>query len=179
MNWDALGALAELGSAIAVVVTLFLLLNQLRLNNVQAQQAYELARADSQRDILKQVATHAMLVIENPDLHTDIRTCYRSWEDAPEKAKWNFESWAASYFYIVEQAIEMHDRGLLSDETYLAMEMAAIRIVQTPGGEQWWRRKSKHIGAGVSTRINKRKSEIGESISPMLGLKKAGVPNDA
>ena len=66
MNWDALGALAELGSAIAVVVTLFLLLKQLRLNNVQAQQAYELARADSQRDILKQVATHAMLVIENP-----------------------------------------------------------------------------------------------------------------
>lgn len=73
----------------------------------------------------------------------------------------------------------MHDRGLLSDETYVAMEMAAIRIVQTPGGEQWWRRKSKHIGAGVSTRINKRKSEIGASVSPMLGLKKAGVPNDA
>lgn len=91
MNWDALGALAELVAAVAVVVTLFLLLKQLRLNNVQAQQANELARADSQRDILKQVATHALLVIENPDLHTDIRACYQSWEDAPEKAKWNFE----------------------------------------------------------------------------------------
>lgn len=177
MNWDAVGAIAELVAAATVVVTLLLLLKQLRLSNLQAQQANELARADSQRDILKQVATHSMLVIQNPGLYSKIRDCYQNWEDAPEEAKSNFESWAASYFYIVEQAIEMHDRGLLSNETYSAMEMAAIRIVKTPGGEQWWRRKSKYIGAGVSSRINKRMSEIGGDVVPMLNLKTSSNAN--
>ncbi len=179
MNWDAVGAIAELVAAATVVVTLLLLLKQLRLSNLQAQQANELARADSQRDILKQVATHSMLVIQNPGLYSDIRACYQNWEGAPEEAKSNFESWAASYFYIVEQAIEMHDRGLLSTETYSAMELAAIRIVKTPGGEQWWHRKSKHIGAGVSTRINKRIAEIGSDIVPMLSTKTSGRSSES
>ena len=179
MNWDAIGALAEMIAALTVVVTLLLLLKQLKLSNAQANQANELARADSQRDILKQVAGHATLTIDNPDLQSDIRGCYERWDDAPESAKWNFESWASSYFYIVEQAIEMHDRGLLSDETYLAMEIAAIRIVETPGGQQWWQRKSKHIGAGVSHRINQRRKEIGEGITPMLGLNRASDTAEA
>jgi hypothetical protein len=72
----------------------------------------------------------------------------------------------------------MHDRGLLSNETYSAMEMAAIRIVKTPGGEQWWRRKSKYIGAGVSTRINKRISEIGAEVVPMLNLRPVNDPSE-
>lgn len=52
----------------------------------------------------------------------------------------------------------MHDQGLLSDETYYAMEASAIRIVETPGGSQWWSKKSEHIGAGVSNRINQRRA---------------------
>lgn len=170
MNWDALGAIAEAVAAITVVVTLILLLKQLRLSNSQAEQANDLARADSQRDILKQVADHATLAIDNPQLQDDIRTCYRAWEAAPASAKWNFESWASSYFYIMEQAIYMHDQRLLSDETYYAMEKAAVRIVLTPGGAQWWARKSEHIGAGVSERINVARDALKSELKPMMGI---------
>jgi hypothetical protein len=170
MNWDALGAIAEAVAALTVIITLLLLLKQLKSSNVQAQQANNLARAASQRDILKQVADHATLAIANPELQADIRLCYENWEEAPASAKWNFESWASAYFYVVEQAIYMHDDGLLSDETYLAMEAAAIRIVQTPGGDQWWSRKSQHIGAGVSRRITRKRDEIGAKMPPMFGL---------
>ena len=158
VNWDALGAIAELIAASAVLITLILLLKQLRISNAQAEQANDLARASSQRDILKQVAQHSTLVIGNPDLHADIKACYESWNDATSSARWNFEGWAANYFYIMEQAIYMHNQGLLSDETYYAMEEGAIRIVETPGGSEWWSRKSETIGAGVSNRINQRRS---------------------
>jgi hypothetical protein len=174
MNWDALGAIAEAVAALTVVTTLLLLLKQLRASNVQAQQANDLARAASQRDILKQVADHATLAIDNPELQADIRVCCENWEEASASAKWNFESWASAYFYVVEQAIYMHDDGLLSDETYLAMEAAAIRIVQTPGGDQWWSRKSRYIGSGVSRRINQRRDEIGQNMRPMFGLSQRG-----
>jgi hypothetical protein len=158
VNWDAVGAVAELMAAFTVVITLILLLKQLRINNAQAEQANDLARANSQRDILKQVAQHSTLVIGNPELQSDIKVCYESWNEAPSNARWSFEGWAANYFYIMEQAIYMHDQGLLSDETYYAMEEGAIRIVETPGGSEWWDRKSEHIGAGVSRRINERRA---------------------
>ena len=140
MNWEAIGAVGEIIGALAVLATLILLLKQIRISNTQAKQANDLARADSQRDILKQVSDHARLTINKPDLQAEIRLCYKSWNNAPTTAKWNFESWAAAYFYIVEQAIYMHDDGLLSDETYQAMESAALRIVATPGGGEWWER---------------------------------------
>jgi hypothetical protein len=159
VNWDAVGAVAEVIAALAVLVTLLLLLKQVRISNSQARQANDLARADSQRDILKQVADHSVLVIGRPELHEDIRQCYESWSRAPSRARWNFEGWAAGYFYILEQAVYMHDQGLLSDETYQAMENAALRIVETPGGAEWWKRKAPHIGAGVSNRINGRLAE--------------------
>lgn len=168
MNWDALGAISETIAALTVIVTLLFLLKQIRISNLQARQANELAKADSQRDILKQVAEHSVLTIANPDLQSDIRLCYKGWENAPSDAKWNFESWAAAYFYIVEQAVYMHNQGLLSDETYLAMEKAAIRIVETPGGSEWWSHKSQHIGSGVSSRINQRRAELGSTIRPMF-----------
>ncbi len=173
MNWDALGAIAESIAAFTVVITLLLLLKQLRINNAQADQANQIARADSQRDILKQVADHSTLAIANAELQSDIRACYQDWENAPSHAKWNFESWASAYFYIVEQAIYMHDEGLLSDGTYYAMEAGAIRIVQTPGGSQWWSHKARHIGSDVSERVNKRRREIGDNLRPMFGLRKA------
>lgn len=179
MNWDAVGAIAEAVAAITVIVTLFLLLRQLRVSNEQARQANDLARADSQRDILKQVADHAALAIAQPGLQDDIRACYREWESAPPAAKWNFESWASAYFYIVEQAVYMHDQGLLSDETYLAMEAAALRIIATPGGAQWWSRKSRHIGATLSRRLAERQAEIGEAVRPMLGLAEDGAAGSA
>jgi hypothetical protein len=157
MNWDAIGATGETLAAITVVITLFFVLKQLRVNNRQVEQANQLARANSQRDILKQVAEHATLTISDEKLQSDIRSCYDSWIDAQTTAKWNFEGWASSYFYIVEQAVDMHDNGLLSDETYHAMESAALRIIETPGGAQWWERKSRIIGAQISKRINERR----------------------
>lgn len=160
MNWDAVGAVAELVAALTVVVTLILLLKQVRISNKQAEQANDLARANSQRDILKQVATHSALVIGNPEAQSDIKSCYESWHNASTRARWNFEGWAANYFYIMEQAVYMHDQNLLSDETYFAMEAAAIRIIETPGGSEWWERKSEVIGAGVSKRINERRAAL-------------------
>ncbi len=162
MNWDAIGAVAELIAALTVVITLILLLKQIRISNTQAEQANDLARANSQRDILKQVALHSALVIDKPDLQTDIKTCYESWHNASTRARWNFEGWAANYFYVMEQAIYMHDQNLLSDETYFAMEAAAIRIIETPGGAEWWSKKSGLIGAGVAERINERRSALGD-----------------
>ncbi len=179
MNWDAVGAIAEAIAAVTVIVTLLLLLKQLRLSNLQAEQANALARADSQRDILKQVAAHATLAIDCPQLQDDIRTCYRAWESAPASAKWNFESWASAYFYIMEQAVYMHDGNLLSDETYYAMEKAAVRIVLTPGGAEWWSRKSEHIGDGVSERINLARDNSTEELRPMMGVKLPNPPEPA
>lgn len=161
MNWDAVGAFGETLAAVTVIVTLFFVLKQLRLNNQQVEQANQLARADSQRDILKQVAEHATLTVSDEALQSDIRTCYENWNDAPTTAKWNFEGWASSYFYIVEQAVDMHDNGLLSDETYKAMESAALKIIETPGGAQWWDKKSKVIGAQISTRLEEKRRNLG------------------
>ena len=171
MNWEAIGALGETLAAVTVVVTLFFVLKQLRVNNQQVEQTNQLARAASQRDILKQVAEHATLILSNESLQSDIRTCYENWIEAPRSAKWNFEGWASSYFYIVEQAIDMHDNGLLSDETYFAMESAALKIIETPGGAQWWERKSKIIGAQISTRINQRRNQISSQTKPIQDAK--------
>jgi len=176
MNWDALRATAQTISALTVVITLLFILKQLKTSNTPSEQANQIARADSQRDILKQVAEHATLAIANAELQSDIRSCYQDREHATPSAKWNFESWASAYFYIVEQAIYMHDAGLLSDGTCFAMEAGAIRIVATPGGSQWWSHKSAHIGADVSNRINQRRDEVGSALRPMFGLRKQGEP---
>lgn len=68
MNWEAIGAVGEVVGAIGVVVTLFLLLVQLRRNTKAVQEANVLDRAQALDRHTESVSKWRSMLAENEDL---------------------------------------------------------------------------------------------------------------
>nr|MDJ0879585.1 hypothetical protein [Halieaceae bacterium] len=81
MNWDAIGAIAEVLGAVAVLVTLIYLSLQIRLSN-------RLAEAESQRELMTFDVFKP--VVEDPNLTREFRACLNRYEEQDRDVKTRF-----------------------------------------------------------------------------------------
>ncbi len=130
MNWDAIGAIGELLSAAAVVVTLVYLAAQIRQNNVAM-------RVAAKQEITRQFSDYTDLLLQNPDLH-EINIRGQAGEDLQglergrffillQKATWYF---ASMHF--------QHEVQSLSEEEWRQSRELIRRYCDYPGYRTWW-----------------------------------------
>jgi hypothetical protein len=165
MNWEALGAIGELVAAAGVMGTLLFVGIQVRLSNQQTSQANKIAAADSQRDLLKQAAGFFHLTLDNPTVLRDVRLGLMSYDNASHETKNNFATWAFALLHITEQCVYMNDEDLITGSSFKGFETAALGIIVTPGGAEWWVHTKKVIGATVVEHLDRRLIEL-EGITP-------------
>ncbi len=130
MNWDMIGALAELAGAIAVVVTLAYLATQIRQNNISA-------RVAANQEMTRQYADFNDLLLLNPELE-DLYWKGNSGEDLTELEQRKFarlmgkQCWyfAAMHFRYTQQN--------LSDNEWVQSREMITRQVRLPGFKRWW-----------------------------------------
>ncbi len=144
MNWDALGAIAELLGALGVIGSLLYLGIQIRGNTIIAKTSALQSMLDGGRD---RTAKH---VAGNPELADIVGRGLSSLDNLEEKEKLRL------YFFVIEQTLQaqnvmqFHDSGLVSKTDYQAWLDWATAILRTPGGRELWPQISIVITPDIS-----------------------------
>lgn len=133
MNWEAIGAIAEIVGAAAVVVTLAFLAVEVRSN----KRALESASIDGFAAGYNAVNSSIM---ENADLAEIYRVGIENPEDLTETQKVQFIALGQSYINQFTTVKKYRDGGLLSDEEWDFQLTGITRVMNTPGGK-WLRQR--------------------------------------
>jgi len=126
MDWSAVGALAEMVGATAVIVSLLYLAAQVRGGAEQQ-------RIESVRTLVTGVAAHSMSLSADETL-ADIwlRGCADPGSLTPLD-ELRFRTYLNSMFKLFEQQFLMHERGFLDAEDWETMDAVHGDFVQIPG----------------------------------------------
>ncbi len=131
MNWDAIGAIAEIFGVFAVVISVLYLAKQVKSGN-------DFDRTSTFREIMYGIVAHnnVMFGPENADL---VAKGFKSFQSLPPVEKLRFAHLMASYFQFPEDSWNSAKVELLGDET---MENWAwyLRTQFFPhqGVHEWW-----------------------------------------
>ncbi len=137
---------------------------------VQLRQGHRIARADSQRDLLKTISDFNKLTFDNAEVLDDVRRGLMEYDSAPHSVKANFATWAWFFLHTMEQCVYMKKDGLITDSSFNGFETGALGIISTPGGAQWWAHSKKIIGVDVSSHLDERLAELGGVAPPFYEL---------
>jgi hypothetical protein len=131
LNWDAIGAIAELVGAAAVVASLSFLAFELRRQR-QAAQSHALDVGTSKRTAI------TAKLLEDTELSRITWTCFVGTEHVPAHEYARF----ATYMYILFLECELAHRNRLSGEmddvSWAAFEAATQWWLKFPGVRTWW-----------------------------------------
>ena len=132
LPWDAIGAISELAGAVAVVVTIFVLIGQLRANTKQMKsESYRALYSDYQALIAE---TKSTLNRDWPE----ISAAYENWEAASPRAQALAHPALCEGFLHLAGTFKMLEQGTINDSTYEAFEKFNLGLLGYPGALQWW-----------------------------------------
>jgi hypothetical protein len=137
MNWDALGAIAELLGSVAVVVTLLFLLKQLKTNSVMIQNSTAQGAADA-------IAAWARQLTENPELYRIYRLGLKDDSQLGREEQGLFDLVLFQAFNSICSVYVQYNNGGCGDDRWEAELRVFAANFHTPGGRASWERQ-KHM----------------------------------
>ena len=127
---DAHGAIGEVVGALAVVVTLLLLVRQMRQNSAAL-------RTQTYDSIMRGWNELNMVVATRPEM-ADLMTRGQDDPDSLEGTeRVQFVFLLASYFNQFEKLLYLFEAGTLSNEEWHRWASIGAQILSTPGGRAW------------------------------------------
>lgn len=133
MNWDAIGALAELAGALGVILTLIYLSYQLRQNTRALGSTADhhfTDRLDSYWDFCAQHASIIGPIIEN-------ETPYE--KTTPEE-RLVYDAYMMKAFYVTEELLLNYEDGVISKKRFEAKAGGFKVSFRSPGNRESWQR---------------------------------------
>jgi len=132
MNWDAVGAIAELVGAAGVVASLVYLTSQIRNNSrsVEAATSHSIARA--RNEINMTLATHPEL----SDLLLRGKDDYSALQ--PEERQ-RYNAYMHGMLNTFEDSYVQYSKGFASRESWEESIAFLSRVLAQPGMDRWWR----------------------------------------
>ena len=146
MNWDALGAIAELAGAIGVIGSLIYLGTQIRNQNRESQLAAANELAAQWNAAMSDVAT-------NGDLAKIITT---GMDDVSQLEPHEYAQFGAHmnrWFRSVESLYAQHEADRLETELWDGISTSVIHIARSPGVRVWWASRNGWYGQSFSNYI--------------------------
>ena len=131
MNWEALGAIAELLGAIGVILTLLYLSRQIDNNSKQLEGSAVVAIAEYERSMLEDI-------FDNEKLWDIIKRGNGDWDALNEEDQSMFAVWNIKESGYWELLYRLHRQGAVSKEIYSTKENYYLELYQTQGRRKWW-----------------------------------------
>lgn len=147
MNWEALGAVAEMLGAIGVVVTLIYLSKQVRANTSSIRRA-------TTHDALESIAEFNQFVASDPAL---VDLFWRGTGDPDDltDAEWRrFVSLASTLIRRFELLYLDHRGGALPDAIWSAQEANLRTWMARPGAQRWFESFGAHVHPGFRALVS-------------------------
>lgn len=132
MNWDAISAVGEILSAVAVLITLIYLARQIRQNT-------EEIRAGRVEAMLKDQAKYNQMLAENDDMARIYWAAIDDVEALTEEEKLRWLHMCSVMMRNSEVAYFHFRQGDLPRELYLSRERWIQRFLGASGFRWWWR----------------------------------------
>ncbi len=139
MNWDAIGAIAELLGAVGVIASLVYLATQIRHSREQMSQNTRAMRAGSYQhffDSWGQTVTRGM---DNPERERAIRLGMLDYTNLSEEDAFRFNFWMNGVGQAFDNAHYQYRVGMLDEERWQKHYADVRGFFGWPGVVQWWR----------------------------------------
>ena len=130
MNWDAIGAVGELASAVAVLITLIYLARQVAQS--ARQQNVESSRATSEE------FNRLNSIFFDTEKSGMISRAFADWEQATVEEQTVAQAFLMRYAQHMQLLFEMRNAKVIEESVYLAERRALLATLATPGGSVWW-----------------------------------------
>ncbi|MEH6570916.1 MAG: hypothetical protein V7709_17675 [Halioglobus sp.] len=131
MNWDAVGASAEMLAAIGVIITLLYLASQIRQNT----ESNRFSRYDS---FVHSVSNIRQAIIENEDVASIFDRGLRDPAELSDLEKVRFRNILYSAIHAMETLHLQLSQSGLDKEIWQRQTSLVDRIIGSPGGKNWW-----------------------------------------
>jgi len=145
MNWDAVGAIAEITGVFGVVVSLVYVGIQIRQNSVQLRQ-------DNLRETVRSVLDTNWYFHRDDAAFNVFREGCNRFEELSPKDKAHFHSIVVDLSFNYDLIRRLHQVGLIDSAALEITERFFLAVLITPGGSQWWefaRRTKPMPGAAI------------------------------
>jgi hypothetical protein len=132
MNWEAVGAVAELLGAIGVIVSLLYLATQIRQNTRSVRMA-------SQHDLMSEFRANVRALTQDPELGELFRNGLQDPEELSEADRARFGTQVASAVQIYEELYSHYRAGLVERDFWESRKQNLFYYMSLPGVSAWWR----------------------------------------
>ena len=163
MDWDAIGAIGEVVGAAAVVVTLAILIHQIKQNTRSVRQTAETA-------LSHHVAAWSAEVVRNPDLGRIWDVAATDPESLTDDEKRVYLWYVAQLFELYEGQFNLFAEGQVPERSWMPKARFLARILTLPLVDVWWRSRLAPLSAGFVEHIDTVRPSIpaDEKLSSVL-----------
>ena len=131
MNWEAIGAIGEVGGAIAVVATLVYLARQIR-------QSTETARVAAYHQASQQISSASTALSTDPALAEIFATAVAGGIDSLEPPdRLRFEAAISAYYFGFESLLAHHEKGLIDPDLWRNTLDNDMQLMGSPLGREY------------------------------------------
>ncbi len=134
MNWDAIGAIAELFGATGVIASLLYLARQMRRGAADARRAAAQAVLAKLNTEYESISTHHQLA------EVFVRGSATLSALSPEEAV-QFSALLLSFVRPYEELLHYKRAGAVEDWVWESVELVVLPQLTTPGGLEWWAKR--------------------------------------
>ncbi|MDX1736169.1 MAG: hypothetical protein R3228_17465 [Halioglobus sp.] len=149
MNWDAVGAVAELLGSMAVVVTLVFMLRQLRTSSIVIENATAQGAADA-------VAGWARQLTENPELYRIYRQGLKDDTVLSREERGVFDLILFQAFNSISSIYLQYRNGGFTEERWESEMRKFAANFDNPGGRRSWERQRNMLDNDFQREIERQ-----------------------
>ncbi len=138
MNWDAIGAIAELLGAVGVIASLIYLAGQIRQSREQMRQNTRALRASAYQEVLNQRDAVMVPLVQSGELADLAMRGLTGREFLSEVERLRFNVWFVMVMSNLENIHYQHRVGLLDEDRWRTHLSRLRTFVIAPGFAAWW-----------------------------------------
>ncbi|MBW2423886.1 MAG: hypothetical protein JRG86_06545 [Deltaproteobacteria bacterium] len=139
MNWDAIGAIAELLGAVGVIASLVYLATQIRQSREQMERNTRAVSASGFQDSLEQFDHAFFQVFQDSELASLTLQGFEGTRELSEEDQIRFGVLMAGVMSSLENTYYQYRIGLLDKDRWSLHQARLETLIGRPGVARWWR----------------------------------------
>jgi hypothetical protein len=159
MNWDAIGAVAELAGAIGVIVSLVYLAKQISTTNKNVEQNTTALFNQGEHASLSGVLEMNLPQVENRDVAELMVKAYSDYSSLDDIDRHRFSILLLSSFESHQTFFLQNYRNSAGPETWAYYSRVMDDYLKIPSVAQWWRVSNKNFDSNFVKYIDKKLPE--------------------
>jgi hypothetical protein len=147
MNWDAIGAMAELAGAAAVVASLVYLATQIK-------QSSRVARAQAQDAAAQSFRQVTGAIMADPELNRLLVKAVDDWRDLPTEERARTWHMLFQLFKAAESIHHHYETGLLDEGSWDGWQHLLTHYFTSPGLQTYWSIRREAFAPGFRSWVD-------------------------